>query len=250
MSRFHFHARRALTFALAIATVWLVMPRFAAAEEEGEGAPPARHLAAPSGVASVQGTRIQAAGHAVVNFGDLARQQAARTTGEEIIRGYKLAEEMTPLEEPLEPLSGLIRTQLQSPTMVQVASPPPLNSYMGLDDIPMQDSLFIVIPPDVAGAVGPNKVMNTHNNNYRVLDKTTGTVISTVGTATFWAPSGETALLSLTDPRTVYDPYNNCWISFMQTVTTNNADMLVAVSQTSDPNGAWYLYRFAIGATL
>jgi len=99
MSRFHVHARRAFIFALAIATVWLTAPRPAAAEEEEEeGAPPARHLAAPSGRASVQGTRIQAAASAQINFAELSRQQAARTTAEEIIRGYKVAEEITPVE--------------------------------------------------------------------------------------------------------------------------------------------------------
>src|SRR6267378_3428350 len=46
--------------------------------------------------------------------------------------------------------------------------------------------------------------------------------------------------------RTLYDPYNNRWIAVMQTVTTGAGDILLGVSQTSDPNGAWFLYRFAI----
>src|SRR4051812_21376284 len=202
MSRFYFHARRAFTFALAVATVWLATPRSSALAEEEENAPPSRHLAAPVPGSSTSSTRVHAAASAVINFGDLARQQASRTTAEEIIRGYKIAEEATPLEEPLEPLSQFVPNQreLQAPSMAQVASPGLLNSFQGLDDIAMVDSLYIVIPPDVAGAVGPNKVMNTHNNNYRVLDKSTGSVLSTMGTATFWAPTGETALNGLTDP--------------------------------------------------
>jgi hypothetical protein len=112
---------------------------------------------------------------------------------------------------------------------------------MGLDDIPMVDSSYIIIPPDTGGAVGLAKIMSGLNNNYRILNKSDGSVISTVGTATFWAPSGETALNGLTDPRTLYDPINHRWIAVMQTVTTGAGNILVGVSQTSDPSGNWFL---------
>src|SRR5882762_6074004 len=190
--------------------------------------------------------RIDASGQAVVNFKDLEQQQEHSGRPKPPVQALLFPE----VAEPEEPLAPLSPGPPAAPVSSQVASPAPSQSFMGLDDIPMADSSYIIIPPDCGGAVGPTKLMSGLNNNYRIFNKSDGSVISTVGTATFWAPSGETALLSLTDPRTVYDPYNNCWISFMQTVTTNNADMLVAVSQTSDPNGAWYLYRFAIGATL
>jgi len=153
-------------------------------------------------------------------------------------------------EDPGEPLSELSPGTPETPSQTFVTSPSPTSSFMGLDDIPMVDSSFVVIPPDVGGAVGPNRVMDGHNNNYRVLNKADGSVISTVGTATFWAPSGETALDGLTDPREMYDPYNNRWIAVMQTVTSNAGDILVGVSQTSDPAGNWNLYRFAMGATI
>jgi hypothetical protein len=153
-------------------------------------------------------------------------------------------------EDPDEPLSELSPSPPEAPSQTFVTSPSPTSSFMGLDDIPMVDSLYIVIPPDVGGAVGPTRVMDGHNNNYRVLNKADGSVISTVGTATFWAPSGETALNGLTDPREMYDPYNNRWIAVMQTVTTGAGDILVGVSQTSDPAGNWNLYRFAMGATI
>src|SRR5262249_10806708 len=104
--------------------------------------------------------------------------------------------------------------------------------------------MFIIIPPDVNGAVGPNKVLEFLNNNLRIRDKQTGATQLTVGTATFWAPLlALNERLSLTDPKTTYDPYNCCFITIMQTTTTNAA-VLVGVSQTSDPAGAWFLYRF------
>ena len=41
------------------------------------------------------------------------------------------------------------------PIMPMVASPSPTSSFVGLDDIPMADSSYIIIPPDCGGAVGP-----------------------------------------------------------------------------------------------
>src|SRR4030095_640702 len=132
-----------------------------------------------------------------------------------------------------------------------ISSPGPSISYMGLDDIPMADSGYIIIPPDVHGAVGTNKVMASFNNNYRIQDKATGAVLSTVGTATFWDPVlADKALLNqLTDPRTIYDPINNRWITEMQTVNASG-HILFGVSQTSDPSGAWYLYDFDTGVRI
>src|SRR6185295_3002332 len=142
----------------------------------------------------------------------------------------------------------------QPPQQLLLASPPPTQSYAGLNDIAMVDSNYIIIPPDVAGGVGPTKVMESFNNNYRIRDKATGTTISTVGTATFWAAvTAANERLALTDPRTTYDPYNNRWIVAMQTVLANGS-ILVGVSQTSDPSGSWFLYKFngfpnPVGAT-
>jgi hypothetical protein len=119
---------------------------------------------------------------------------------------------------------------------------------MGLDDIPMVDSSYVTIPPDVEGAVGQTRILEGLNNNYRILDKATGAVISTVGTATFWAATGAT-LNALTDPRTLYDPYNDRFIAVMQTFASS-ADILVGVSQTGDPGGAWNLYRFNTGVNI
>ncbi len=190
--------------------------------------------------------RIDAVGKAVVNFRDLEQQQEHSGKPKPPVQALLLPES----EEPEEPLTAPAPEASQAPASPQVSSPGPNVSFMGLDDIPMADSSYIIIPPDCGGAVGPAKIMSGLNNNYRIFNKSDGSVVSTVGTATFWAPSGETALNGLTDPRTLYDPYNNRWIVEMQTVTTGAGDILVGVSQTSDPSGSWFLYRFAVGATI
>jgi hypothetical protein len=226
--------------ALAL-SVLLLAPRPARAEPEE---PSVRVQEAPPGL--VSGARLAPVRATVVRFSELARLEALRGGPRPPVRPLLMKE----LEEPGEPLGAPAPASVFSPIRPFVASPTPVISFQGLDDIPMVDSSFIVIPPDCGGAVGPDKIMQGLNNNYRVLNKADGSVVSTVGTATFWAPTGETALNALTDPRTLYDPYNNRWIVEMQTTTTGAGDILLGVSQTSDPNGAWNLFKFATGSTI
>jgi hypothetical protein len=195
------------------------------------------------------GEPLVPAATAVVNFTDLANAAKLGTSSAPPVRPWVLPDAN---EEPEEP-TGVPLNSVQPATPLAatphpgllLASPAPTNNYKGLDDVPMADSNYIVIPPDVGGGVGPTKVMEGFNNNYRIRDKATGVTQLTVGTATFWAAvTLGNERNGLTDPRTTYDPYNNRWIVCMQT-TTSNAVVLVGVSQTSDPAGAWYLYRFA-----
>jgi hypothetical protein len=102
-------------------------------------------------------------------------------------------------------------------------------------------------PPDCGGAVGPDKVMQGLNNNYRILNKADGSVVSTVGTATFWAPT-RTALNGLTDRARSTIPTTIAGSSRCR--RDPGGDILIGVSQTSDPSGAWNLYRFAVGSTI
>src|SRR5262249_40907009 len=76
-----------------------------------------------------------------------------------------------------------------------------------------------------------------------------GAVVTTIGTATFWSGTGAT-LNTLTDPRTLYDPYNDCWIAVMiSDFGTANSSIEVGVSLTGDPAGYWYLYRAGVAGT-
>src|SRR5258706_9270438 len=209
------------------------------------GATPAPRTAMPASIV-VNGQVLTADAAVEVNLTELA--QHASLAPAPPVR-VKLFPE---LEEPAEPVSptssATVRPFAPEPTRTfapQIASPSPSVNYDGLDDIPMVDSSYIIIPPDVNGAVGPTKVMEDLNNNLRIRDKATGVTQLTVGNATFWAPVTTVADRgALTDPRTVYDPYNCCFIMATQTFGLNGS-VLVAVSQTSDPAGAWWLYKFS-----
>ena len=236
------------SFALGVlGTLCLASLAVAEGENEDEPAQP-RLLVAAAGTLA-EPTSVDAGASAVVNFRELSLQPAAvsRPTGPD--RTWMPPEHEPPPEPyfpaaPAGPAGDLLK-QIMTP------SPGPVSSFMGLDDIAMVDSLYIVIPPDIGGAVGPDKIMEGFNNNYRIRDKATGTTLFTVGTATFWAPVVAVAeRASLTDPRTLYDPYNNRWITVMEIYTTGAGTILLAVSLTSDPTGSWYLYNFATTNTL
>jgi uncharacterized delta-60 repeat protein len=115
------------------------------------------------------------------------------------------------------------------------APPPPMAvSFLALEDN------NTVIPPDTHGAVGPNHVMTSLNSGIRIQDRR-GTNISTVSLTAFWASLGVTDVF---DPKTLYDPYANRWITTAMAQSRSPASStLIGVSQTSDPTGSWNLYR-------
>jgi len=221
--------------------------RLAGAEEEDEIYQPPLSVAAAGAISDA--TALSPAAQAVVNFGELARQESRAAKAAPAVRGTWAPPEHEGPPEPYFPPAPSFSGKPGLP--LAVPSPSPTTSFMGLDDIPMADSLYIVIPPDVGGAVGPTMVLCDFNNNYQILNKSTGAVVATLGTATFWAPvvaAGER--LNLTDPRSAYDPYNDCWIVAMQTYTTGAGKLLIGVSQTNDPTGSWYLYSFNTAVTI
>ena len=220
---------------------------------------PATAQAVREPAGSIQtGTAVSVAASARVNFADLAAQERlAQGKGVPEVRPL-IPSELNEAEDELQPEPGA-RGEVNFPPGVllnrpplvpYVASPAPTGSYMGLNDIAMVDSSYIVIPPDVAGGVGPSRVMESFNNNYRIRDKATGATLLTVGTATFWNPvvADKTLLNQLTDPRTTYDPIQNRWIVAMQTANATGL-ILFGVSQTSDPAGSWFLYAVSPGFT-
>ncbi|HTO92519.1 MAG TPA: T9SS type A sorting domain-containing protein [Candidatus Sulfotelmatobacter sp.] len=216
-------------------------------------------LAVPAGLSAdpdrraepgpVAGTNVLASplpvsGRAVVSLGDLAKAQArisilSRPPVRPLVHPELNEEEQEEETGPIAPAP-----KFSSVPRILLSSPPPTTSFQGLDDIPMVDSSYIIIPPDVNGAVGLSTIFQNLNNNVRVLNKADGSPILTVGVNTFWAPAGG-APNDYTDPRTVYDPYNNRWITIMQGDLSNATgnSLVIGLSDTSDPTGVWHLWR-------
>ncbi|MBI5305593.1 MAG: IPT/TIG domain-containing protein [Chloroflexi bacterium] len=194
----------------------------------------------------IQGIPVVPTSSATINFAELAKQHATTPStsepGVNFIAPFMQAPEPTAIGQSAQ------RTAIAQPVRPSVASPAPALNYMGMDDIAAVGSTLRMIPPDTDGAVGPTRVFVTLNNNYRVQDKTTGATVSTVSMNTFWAGTGATGNF---DPKTLYDPYNNRFIvAGVSNVASPSSSIVYGVSDTSDPNGTWKLYRYIVGATI
>lgn len=96
----------------------------------------------------------------------------------------------------------------------------------------------VYIPPDTDGAAGPNHLMTMLNTNVRIQDKN-GNGINTQTLAQFWANAPGPAGTRF-DPRVVYDRESGRWFAICGTSGQSvSSGILLAVSTTSDPTGAW-----------
>jgi hypothetical protein len=126
-----------------------------------------------------------------------------------------------------------------------VPSPSPSQNFLAQEDGPKIGTTSFTIPPDTNGAVGIDRVFTNTNSNYRIHDKTTGAALSTVSSDTFWAASGGSGFF---DPQIQFDPYNQRWIlAITSNASTATSSINVAVSQTSDPAGSYYVFRYIVG---
>jgi hypothetical protein len=199
--------------------------------------------------------RIGPAATATVNFKELSDLQASQPASPGELKPEYIHSPISPNEDGAPVISSGDDSTLNGPpasaddttTLTNVPSPAPSSSFIGETDIPKFGTTSIVIPPDTNGAVGLDKVFVTLNNNYVVQNKATGATLSRVSMTTFWAPTGATGLF---DPKTIYDPYNNRWIvSAVSDSNSANASILVGVSQTSDPQGTYFLARYDADST-
>lgn len=95
-------------------------------------------------------------------------------------------------------------------------------------------------PYDPSGAVGPNHYVQMINSTtFKVYNKTTGTVLLTGTLGNLWSP----AVGNNGDPIVMYDKAANRWF-LSQFGTGTDKKIYIAVSQTSDPTGAYYTYTF------
>jgi hypothetical protein len=194
----------------------------------------------------ITGRPVRAAGAAVVSLGDLAGRAAfPASSGAQEAIPFLPQIEAPPSANVAPPSASRAAPRAQAgPNAV---SPPPSSGFLALEDGPKVGTAAFIIPPDTHGAVGRDKLMVTLNNNYRIQDKATGAALSTVSINTFWAPTGATAPF---DPRVLYDPYNDRWLVIAATSSRSaESSILVGVSQTSDPLGAFFLFRVEADAS-
>ena len=133
------------------------------------------------------------------------------------------------------------------------AIPAPTATFEGLSSVG-NISLFgsTVLPPDTVGDVGPSHYVQMVNLAWQVFDKSTGagllpggplklsSLFSALGPANPCTPTNDG------DPIVLYDELADRWLlsQFCVSVANPNNHQLIAISQTGDPTGAYFVYDF------
>lgn len=97
-------------------------------------------------------------------------------------------------------------------------------------------------PPDPTGAAGQNYYVQAVNNTFKVYNKDGTNATFSLSLNFFWERTGRG------DPIVMYDHYAKRWfISQFWGDTAPDSDngILIAVSETSDPLGAYYAYEYS-----
>ena len=103
------------------------------------------------------------------------------------------------------------------------------------------------LPPDTVGEIGPNHFVQMVNSAFRIYNRTGTPVIplTSIG-ALFSTIPGPCANNEDGDPIVLYDQLADRWLlsEFCVSVANPNNHQLIAISQTGDPTGAYFLYDF------
>ena len=126
------------------------------------------------------------------------------------------------------------------------------SSFEGISSVDNQAQLgFQVLPPDPNGDVGPNHYVQIVNLLMKVFDKTTGaTLLGPIPISTlFTGLDGPCGTIDDGDPIVLHDHLADRWL-ISQFVVSFGAPFhqCIAISQTADPTGAYFLYDFSVGS--
>ena len=112
-------------------------------------------------------------------------------------------------------------------------------------------------PPDTTGDVGVSYFVQAVNTSIGIYNKSNGSLVSATTYDDFFAGTGITGTPcdenNNGDPIVLYDPYEQRWIVLdfaWDPSETDGSYFSIAVSQTSDPTGAWWQYALRADITL
>ncbi|HXB69068.1 MAG TPA: hypothetical protein VNY05_12535 [Candidatus Acidoferrales bacterium] len=106
-------------------------------------------------------------------------------------------------------------------------------------------------PPDPNIAVGPNHIVQTVNTRIAVFDHAGTQLVAPKSLSSLWtALGGPCAVANAGDPIVQYDRLADRWVVTQIGSITAPFSECVAVSQTNDPGGAFFLYSFPFGTQL
>lgn len=131
---------------------------------------------------------------------------------------------------------------LHAATIPTIPAPPVSVGFRSTFD------MHINYPSDANGAVGPKHVLSVSNTGYMVSDRT-GKILWQDFNYGFWgdptAQGGEEY-----DARAAYDPIADRWVivSLFDRGSLGESTLLIAVTATGDPTGAWNRFRIPIAS--
>jgi hypothetical protein len=106
-------------------------------------------------------------------------------------------------------------------------------------------------PPDTNIAVGPNHIVETVNVRFAIYDKNGALLVGPKSLSSLWTALGAPCATSNGgDPVVQYDKVADRWLITQLGSTSGPYSECIAVSLTSDPAGAYYLYSYSYNLTL
>jgi hypothetical protein len=129
-----------------------------------------------------------------------------------------------------------------------ILMPSPVRRIDGIND---SSANYYVTPPDVNGAVGPNHLVESLNDGIRMWRRSDYTVVLNTDLDTWYGTGLGWDTTVCCDPHTLYDPDSGRWFQSCldiqeNTTTTSYSWFYLSCSETDDPTGAWYNYRFQV----
>ncbi|MDQ2746616.1 MAG: hypothetical protein M3T96_05090, partial [Acidobacteriota bacterium] len=129
-----------------------------------------------------------------------------------------------------------------------VPMPLPTLSFDGISNRENNDAYgFAVIPPDMNGDVGPNNFVQSVNLLTRIYDKNGAPLTPSFKLSDIFSVlDTPCSQANFGNPITLYDSLADRWILSQYCTNAPPFRQLIAVSQTSDPTGAYYAYEFVM----
>tara|TARA_R110000850_G_scaffold150497_1_gene273284 strand:- start:197928 stop:200855 length:2928 start_codon:yes stop_codon:yes gene_type:complete len=97
------------------------------------------------------------------------------------------------------------------------------------------------LPPDPTGAAGPNHYVHAFNLGVKIFDKQGNVLFGPISLGDFFGNGVNSG-----DPIVLYDQLANRF--FVTQFNTSNNGLLIAISETPDPTGSYFIYEFPLDA--
>jgi hypothetical protein len=153
-----------------------------------------------------------------------------------------------PVPRPRGKALGLSKDPIVQSSLPAPNIPSPEGSFQGIGN---SDNAvvngFFTWPPDTNGDVGPNHYVQTVNVLLEVFDKSGTSLLGPIAIRDIFAGfGGPCATTDDGDPIVLYDHLADRWLVTQFAASVTPSRQCIAISQTGDPTGAYFLYDFAM----